>query len=195
VTPREADAALFGEALACEEVRPCRFEPNAPEPDAPEAAASDTASLHAEALRAEAFLQALAVVEDSRGEDPEEYGATALALQRIEARLDLLTALVGSLLHGAHRDPPRPLRWSAVGACLTGPAAPDGSTGWLRIQPSDHLPQPLRLPVRVLATEAAPDGAQLWLRFDGLPAGLTAALERHLFRLHRREVAERRRPR
>ena len=179
MTPREADVALFGEALACEEVRPARFEP-----DTSEAAAPDAAALHAEALRAEAFLQALAVVEDSRGEDPEEHGATGLALQRIEARLDLLTTLVAGLLKAADRDPPRALRWSAL-----------GSTGWLRIQPSDHLPQPVQLPVRVLAVEPAADGSRLWLRFEGLPPALAAALERHLFRLHRREIAERRRPR
>jgi len=190
MTPREADVALFGEALACGEVRPARFEPGTSE-----AAAPDAAALHAEALRAEAFLQALAVVEDSRGEDPEEHGATGLALQRIEARLDLLTTLVAGLLQGADRDPPRALRWSALGACLAGPDVPVGSTGWLRIQPSDHLPQPVRLPVRVLAVEPVADGSRLWLRFEGLPPALAAALERHLFRLHRREIAERRRPR
>ena len=185
MTPREADAALFGEALACEEVRPAGFEPATP----------DAAAIHAEALRTEAFLQALAVVEDSRGEDPEEHGPAALALQRIEARLDLLTALVGALLRGADRDPPRLLRWSSLGACLPGGDAPVGSTGWLRLQPSDRLPQALRLPVRVLATEQAAGDSRLWLRFEGLPPALTAALERHLFRQHRREVAERRRPR
>lgn len=190
MTPREADAALFGEALACEEVRPARFEPGTSEPAAP-----DVAALHAEALRAEAFLQALAVVEDSRGEDPEEHGPAGLALQRIEARLDLLTVLIGSLLQGTDRDPPRPLRWSALGACLPGPEVPVGTTGWLRIQPSDRLPQPLRLPVRVLAVEPTAGESRLWLGFEGLPPALTAALERHLFRLHRREVAERRRPR
>jgi hypothetical protein len=185
VTPREADATLFGEALACEEVRPAGFEPATP----------DAAALHAEALRAEAFLQAMAVVEDSRGEDPEEHGPTALALQRIEARLDLLTTLIAGLLQGPDRNPPCPLRWSALGACLVGPNVPAGSTGWLRLQPSDALPQTLRLPVRVLAAEPAVDGSRLWLRFEGLPTALTAALERHLFRMHRREVAERRRPR
>lgn len=183
MTPREADAALFGEALACEEVRPSGFEPATP----------DAATLHAEALRAETFLQALALVEDGRGEEPEEHGPATLALQRIEARLDLLTALVAGLLHGTDRDPPRSLRWSAAGACLPGPDAPVGSTGWLRLQPSDRLPQALRLPVRVLATEAAGDARRLWLRFEGLPPALAAALERHLFRQHRREVAERRR--
>lgn len=182
---READAALFGDALACDEVRPASLEPGDLDP----------AAVHAEALRAEAFLQALALVEDSRGEDLEEHGPTALALQRIEARLDLLTTLIGSLLHGPGRDPPRPLRWSALGARLQAAPADAGSTGWLRVQPSDALPQVLRLPVRVLACQALGAETCLWLRFEGIPPALSAALERHLFRVHRREVAERRRPR
>lgn len=185
MTPREADAALFGDALACEEVRPAGFERAAP----------DAAARHAEALRAETFLQALALVEDGRGEDPEEHGPGALALQRIEARLDLLTTLVAGLLQGTDRDPPRLLRWSSAGACLATPDAAPGDPGWLRVQPSDRLPQALRLPVRVLATEATPDGTRAWLGFDDLAPPLAAALERHLFRQHRREVAERRRPR
>ncbi|MGN6512740.1 MAG: PilZ domain-containing protein [Lysobacteraceae bacterium] len=181
---READVALFGDALACDEVRPAGFEP----------ATLDPAALHAEALRAEAFLQALALVEDSRGEDAEEHAPVALALQRIEARLDLLTALVGSLLHGPDRDPPRALRWSALGARLEAqPPAEAGGTGWLRLQPSDALPQVLRLPVRVLACADLGPQACLWLRFEGLTPALAAALERHLFRVHRREIAERRR--
>ena len=60
------------------------------------------------------------------------------------------------------------------------------------------LRRPAELAVRpksVLAAESAAAGTQLWLRFEGLSTGLAAALERHLFRLHRREVAERRRPR
>lgn len=182
---READAALFGDALACDEVRPAGFEP----------ATLDPAALHAETLRAEAFLQALALVEDSRGEDSDEHGPTGLALQRIEARLDLLTALIGSLLHGPDRDPPRSLRWSALGARLQAAPADAGGTGWLRLQPSDALPQVLRLPVRVLASEPVGSQACLWLRFEQLPPALAAALERHLFRVHRREVAEKRRPR
>lgn len=182
---READAALFGEALACDEVRPAGFEPGA----------SDPAARHAEALRAEAFLQALALVEDSRGEDPEEHGATGLALQRIEARLDLLTTLIASLLQGPDRDPPRPLRWSALGVRLQADPVEAGTAGWLRLQPSDALPQVLRLPVRVLACEDLGAHACLWLRFEQLPPALSAALERHLFRVHRREIAERRRPR
>lgn len=183
--PGDADAVLFGEALTCEERRPAGF---APGPHAP-------ADLQAENLRAEAFLQALALVEDSRGEEPEEHGTTALALQRIEARLDLLTTLVGSLLSGHDQDPVRTLRWSALGASLLleDGEIVAGATGWLRVQPSDWLPQVLRLPVDVLAGEAGADGRRLWLRFTGLGPALAGALERHLFRVHRREIAERRR--
>ena len=186
MSPAAAEASLFGEALACEERRPAGF---APGPHAP-------AELQAETLRAQAFLQALALVEDSRGEEPEEHGATALALQRIEARLDLLTTLVGGLLRGDTQDPVRALRWSALGASLRidGPFAGEhGHRGWLQVQPSDWLPQVLRLPADVIAHEADGDGTRLWLRFTGLGPALSAALERHLFRMHRREIAERRR--
>ena len=44
---------------------------------------------------------------------------------------------------------------------------------------------------KVLATSATADGQHhLWLRFAPLGAGLADALERHLFRLHRRQIAE-----
>jgi hypothetical protein len=47
----------------------------------------------------------------------------------------------------------------------------------------------------VLAVESTDGHARAWLRFDPLPPALEALLERHLFRLHRRAVAERRRQR
>lgn len=183
----DAEAVLFGDALACNELRPAAFVPGALAP----------AEAQAELLRAETFLQALAVIEDSRGEDPEEHGPVALALNRIEARLELLTALVGNLLHGAHGvDPARLLRWSARGACLPveAPVA-EGSAGVLRLQPADALPQVLRLPVRAIACRGEPGALQAWLRFEALPPGLESALERHLFRIHRRAVAGQRRAR
>jgi hypothetical protein len=184
VNGEDAEALLFGEALACQEVRPASFVPGAVDP----------ASAQADSLHAETFLQAIAVVEDGRSEDPDEHGPTTLALNRIESKLDLLTILVGALL-GGDRDPPRTLRWSALGACLDDvPSLPPGTTGHFRIQPSNWLPQTLRLPAVVLAGHEGEDGRQLWLRFENLSSGLETALERHLFRVHRREIAERRRP-
>lgn len=178
MTPVAAEEALFGDALACRQHRPAAFVPGAIEPTA----------LDSLCLRAEAFLQSVAVIEDSRLDEPEEHGAAALALHRIEARLDLLTSLVARLAQRDGGDAWRAVRWSAVGAFLPVAGAAAGARGAFRIQPCDWLPEPLQLPATVLAADAS--GA--WLRFEPLTPGLTQALERHLFRVHRREIAGRR---
>lgn len=178
MTPEQAADALFGDALACEQHRPAAFAPGEPAPPA----------LAALCTRAEGFLQSVALVEDGRADEPEEHGAASLALHRIEARLDLLTALVARLAQ-AGADPWQDVRWSALGARLpdANGAAP-GTRGVFRIQPCDWLPEPLQLPATVLAV----DGGGAWLRFEPLTPGLVHALERHLFRVHRREIAGRR---
>src|SRR5690606_15715957 len=76
-TPAEATALLFGDTLACEELRPAAFVPRSAH-TGPMLAASG-----------EALLRALAVVED--GPRPEEPESGDHALPRIEAKLDLLT--------------------------------------------------------------------------------------------------------
>ncbi|HZV24037.1 MAG TPA: PilZ domain-containing protein, partial [Luteimonas sp.] len=130
-----ADDVLFGAALSCEESQRAAFTAHAVDPALAEAAC----------VRAEACLHAIAVIEDSRIED--EDGPQALALRRIEARLDLLTALVGALARRDQADPLVPLRWSAVGACLPVPAAIDeGTPGTFRVQAAAWLPEPLELP-------------------------------------------------
>ena len=92
--------------------------------------------------------------------------------------------------------PALPLRWSVRGLRLElpeGTTAGDASRGLVRLQPSDWLPDSLELPATVLATASAEGRHWLGLRFDELPPGLEDALERQLFRMHRREVAARRR--
>ena len=181
MNPATADAALFADALACDEHRPAAFVPGG----------LDGIALHALCARAEAFLQAVAVVEDSRADEPDEHSPTALALRRVEARLDLLTVLVASLARREGGDPSRSLRWSATGARLHDAGAFEpGTAGQFRIQPCDWLPEALVLPARVAAADAG--SRTLWLHFDRLTPGLTQALERHLFRVHRREIAGRR---
>jgi hypothetical protein len=64
-----------------------------------------------------------------------------------------------------------------------------GTAGVLRVQPAEWLPDCIDLPARVIAT----DGREAWLEFGPLSPALSDALERHLFRLHRRQVAESRR--
>jgi hypothetical protein len=182
----EAECVLFGDVLACTELRPASFIPGAPKP----------AEAQAELLRAETFLQALAVVEDRRGEDADEHGPLALALDRIEARLDMLAMLMGSLLPAAGADRPCVLRWSARGACVPiETPVTEHTPGMLRVQPTDAVRQVLRLPARVIACRADAGGHQAWVRFEGLTPGLESALERHLFRIHRRAVADQRRAR
>jgi hypothetical protein len=182
-TPADADAALFADILACEELRPVAF------------VAQPVRSHAALAASGEALLRALAVVEDGpRAEEPESGDHV---LPRIEAKLDLLTTLVASLCRHEDADAARPLRWSARGACLVlDDAPPAGSTGLFRIRPADWLPSPLLLPAREIARDTGADGGvRSWLQFDPMPVALEAALERHLFRIHRRAVAESRRAR
>lgn len=175
---------LFGDILVCDEVRPAAFLPGI----------SSAAVLQGHCARTEALLRALAVVEDGvRNEEPEQ--PVDNALHRIEAKLDLLATLMATL--AAHDiDPMRPLKWSARGACLPVDAHVQADTaGLFRVQPVDWLPTPLVLPATVLACAQTEGGPVAWLRFGALSPALEAALERHLFRLHRRAVAERRRPR
>ena len=183
-----ARGEVYGDALACEESRPAAFQ----------ACVTDPSRLRAACQRSEGLLRALAVVEDSRGvEENEEHDPGTAALNRLEAKVDLLTALVARLARSQEpTDPIRALRWSALGVCVSSDtSAAPGTTGIFRIQPSDWLPEALELPATVLASVTDGDGPQLWLRFGPLTPPLESALERHLFRVHRRAIAESRRPR
>lgn len=180
----DADAVLFDDTLACDEHRPAAFVP---------VATTAMQSAHAQA-RAETLLLALAQSEETRLDDSEEHGELPLAMQRLEAKLDLLLGLFSTLLRergGALA--PLPLRWSIRGVRLDHPhdAPALGTAGLLRLQPADWLPDVIELPAHVLAH--AP--GRLWLAFDALTPSLAETLERHLFRQHRRQIAQSRRQR
>lgn len=175
---------VFDDVLACAETRPVAFLPGP----------LDAHARHVHALRAEGLLRALAIVEDSRVDEPDDHGSADLALHRMEAKIDLLTALVVRLAQREGHDPLHALRWTARGAELVVPqAVAVGETGALRIQPSDWLPDPITLPARVVEATPSDAGTRVVVAFDSLTAPLEAALERHLFRVHRRAVAESRR--
>ncbi|MET0129252.1 MAG: PilZ domain-containing protein [Stenotrophomonas chelatiphaga] len=179
-----AESELFDETLSCELALPAEFR---------------VGSAVIRPGSAETLLRSVALVEDARGDDGhDDRGESTLQLQRLEAKLDLTMVLLGRLVRQSAQDLPlRPLRWSRRGIRLEqGPrtgAAP-GALGVIRLQPSDWLPDHIDLPVAVIAEAANGAGAHfLWLRFEGLSDGLEMALERHLFRLHRRQIAEARR--
>ena len=181
-----AHESLFGDSLTCDELRPAAFLPGVLDP-------AELASLNA---RGEALLQSLAVVEDGvRNEEPEQ--PADYALHRLEAKVDLLMALVAGLCASHDDDPVRPLQWSARGASVAVDAPlPAGTAGRFRVRPAEWLPSPLVLAATVLACDPDGEGGyRLWLRFGPHSPALEAALERHLFRVHRRAVAESRRPR
>ena len=180
----EAEARLFGDSLSCDVELPVAVEP---------------ASSRGRQAQAITLLSALAQIEDLRKKDDagEEHGDLPLLAQRMDAKLDLVLALLGRLVRQSSPGlPALPLRWSVHGVRLELPAGPepDGhGHGLVRLQPSEWLPDSLELPATVLATASAEGRRWLWLRFADLPPGLEDALERQLFRMHRREVAARRR--
>lgn len=175
-----AETELFDGTLSCEGWLPVRF------------VAGDRPLLQ---QQSEALLHGLAVAEDLRNEDPDDRGELPQSIQRMEAKLDLILGLLGKLAR--QRDdalPVRPLRWSHLGLRLdlAQPVeAVAGTGGVALLQPVAWLSDHIELPVRILAQIAGSDGQHhLWLRFGALNAGLKDALERHLFRQHRRQIAE-----
>ena len=181
-----AESELFEQTLSCELSLPAEFH---------------LGSAQVRQGAAEALLRGLAQIEDLRSEDShEERGELPLIVQRMDAKLDLMLALLGRLGRQSQEAPAlRPVRWSRRGIRLetgTRAGAPAGAAGRVSLQPGEWLPEQIELPVTVLAEAASGTGGYfLWLRFEPLDAGLEGALERHLFRLHRRQVADARRAR
>ena len=175
------DEALFGDALGCEERLPAAFVPGASA--APGAAARDLM-----------LLRALSMMEEGADGERDDADPRGAEMARIEAKLDLVLALLGAAVAArAEPLPPLSLRWSRLGARLRLPSAPASPAGVLRVHLDPRLPQPLELPARLVGTEPLGAECLAWLRFDDLDPALEAALERHVFRRHRRAVAEARR--
>lgn len=180
-----AESELFDETLSCDLDLPAGFV---------------LGSGGVRSAVAEQLLRSIALVEDGRGDDKDERGESSPVQQRIEAKLDLVLMLTGRMVRQQNDALPlRPLRWSRRGIRLqvgSRASAVAGSQGTVRLQPSDWLPDHVDLPVTVLAEAADGSGGHfLWLRFGDLGDGLEMAMERHLFRVHRRQIADARRPR
>lgn len=182
-----AEAGLFAETLSCDAVLPADFSVGLTRPG--------------RLPQAEALLLGLAQVEDLRGEDggEEKRGEQLpMLVQRMDAKLDLMLVLLGRLTRQSMDAlPMRTLRWSAQGLRLhlePGTTVPaQEAQGLLRLQPSEWLPDDLELPASVAATAEDANGLVLWLRFPAFPPGLEEAMNRHLFRMHRRQIADARR--
>ncbi len=178
-----AESTLFDDTLSCSLVQPGRFTPGA---------------CACPPAMAEALLQALAQAEDARGSDEgEEHGELPQAIQRLESMLDLMMGLLSRLVRQSQPALPLlPMRWSVRGVRLdlTEPLnIAVGQAGCLQLEPASWLGDRIELPVVVLASAVDETGQHLWLQHDDVGPGLAEALERHLFRIHRRQVADARR--
>ncbi|VXC07498.1 conserved hypothetical protein [Luteimonas sp. 9C] len=186
LTPAQARDALFGDILTLHETRSATFLPGA----------LDDVTRERLALQGEALLRGLAVIDDGapRAEDPDQPADPVLL--RLEAKLDVLTLLMtGFAAAQGAIDAPVVLTWSARGAEVQVRGAyAIGTEGAFRMSASDWLPTPLMVPATVVASVPGDDGvSRVWLRFGPVSPSLADALERHVFRIHRREVAEIRR--
>lgn len=177
-----AEAQLFGDALACDLDVAASFQACLPSPAALQGAI--------------ATLRAVATIEDTGAQAGDERHEANPPLQRVEAKIDLLLGLLARLVE---RDEPRmqviPVRWSYRGMRLDLAEAADvtpDTAGVLSLRPAPWLAAGIALPARVLASADAGDRHCLWLAFDSMPDALSDAMERHLFRLHRRQIAAQR---
>lgn len=180
-----AEVELFDDTLTCDVTLPVVFEAGASvqRPGA-----------------SEMLLRSVALVEDSRGgDDSEERAESSAQLQRLEARMDLTLVLLGRLLQQSNATlPARPLRWSRHGLRIDldhATGVSPGTAGVVKLQPAEWLPDNIELPVVVLAETGTAGDFHLWLRLHTASDALGSALERHLFRLHRRQIADSRRNR
>ncbi|WP_395793507.1 PilZ domain-containing protein [Aquimonas sp.] len=185
MNPDQAEAQLFADALVCVDELPYRLSPR------PSGIEFRSAAVAA----AERLLHSLVALESSLPEEAEP-GLTDSALQRLDAKLDLVLDLLSRLL--ASEQPTllaRPLRWSRLGARIEVSEAPQvGSPQLLILHLQTGLPVPLKLPVDVLAVAPGAGGLHIaWLAFPTDAAGLEAELQRLLFRQHRRQIAASRR--
>ena len=138
---------------------------------------------------------------EDRRERGEDSGVAAEA-HALEHKVELLIELVSQLVaRGVPRPPTVAVRLSALGAVWSpaegGVASAQhpptvGTVGSLELHLRHGLAEPLRLPARAVAGEAGWPAAVV---FDGLSTAELDALERFVFRQHRRMIAGRRRPR
>ncbi|WP_018935576.1 PilZ domain-containing protein [Thioalkalivibrio sp. ALJ24] len=138
---------------------------------------------------AERLVDGMELFEAGGGRGHAAHGVadeTALELQRLERKLDLLVHLLAEALE-PERPTARPVVISRGGMVLPAGTLGDDADR-LALYLSDFLPQPLVLGVE---TPTPRENAQL-IRWTPHDDRMHDALGRWIFRLHRRDVAEKR---
>ncbi len=175
--------AFFGDGLILDELRPLAWLPG------PVPLGSELASLNADNLQ---LLIAEGSIEETRSTEAlkEESPALLHELQRLEYKLNILLRLTAELTMRQNAMPKVyriRLSANALEWYLAGPTA--GATGVLQLYINSSVPQPLLLPCTV-AGEVVRDAQRIsQLRFAGISEPVADAMEKLIFRHHRRLIA------
>ncbi|WP_243047647.1 PilZ domain-containing protein [Dyella sp. RRB7] len=136
-------------------------------------------------------LGTLAVFSERRLDAADDESPVAQDIQRLDSKLNVLMAMLDQLLQRGTELPPRqPVRFNAVGALLPRALWPSGAaTALLRLHFDGCLALPLELPARLVQER---DEGHIFVSFETMDDVTADALERLVFRHHRRKVAGRR---
>jgi hypothetical protein len=136
-------------------------------------------------------LGTLAVFSERRADTTDDESPVAQEMLRLDSKLNVLMAMLDQLLQRDATLPPRqPVRFNAIGALLPRSLWPANQVhGLLRLHFDGCLALPLELPARLVQER---DGYHVFAAFESLDDATGDALERLVFRHHRRKVAGRR---
>lgn len=132
-------------------------------------------------------LSILAALEERRVELADDDSPVMQEMLRLDAKLTALLDMVNRLLTPNGALPQRRwLRFNALGAVLPSVVLPEADSVLLRLRFDTCSSLPLELPARALRRF---DDGNTFLMFEQLGDGVSASLERLVFRHHRRKVA------
>lgn len=147
-----------------------------------------------ERLRNERLLQLLLLYDDYPIERRDGEGEQNSDLARLEAKLDAIIQLFATLIKGSEEE--APVRLVTISANylewedrqLDGLALQDRL--WILLQIDPRLPQPLKMAGSVVQiTYVENSAAKIRVQLDKLGEFGQQALEKLIFRMHRREIA------
>lgn len=183
----DVDFATLSKGLHYEDSLPLRWQ-QAIEPSTP-------AGVLVRNQANEQLLRHLAAIEEVRSEGSDEDGQVSHDIQRLESKINLLMDMMGQLLTRQMSLPePAPVRLGADAMqwiCPPGAAPSEGMPLLVEVYLNRRYPSPLALggAVESVRPEAG-GGVSVTLRYAGLSEGLRSALEKIIFRQHRRLVAQ-----
>lgn len=136
-------------------------------------------------------LNTLAVFSERRSDAPDDESPLAQDLLRLDSKLNVMMAMLDQLLRRDTALPPRQaVSFNALGAVLPRSIWPAGQvSGLLRLHFDGCLALPLELPARLVQER---DVDHVFVAFESIDEATCDALERLVFRHHRRKVAGRR---